>query len=50
MIVARSTLAVMGFVITLGMRALYRVMGRGASVGRLLMIAVAASYLFAIRR
>ncbi len=48
MIVAKSTLALMGFVITLGMRALYRVTSRGASVGRLLGIAVGASYLFAI--
>ena len=48
MIVAKSTLALMGLVVSLGLRALYRVAGRGASVGRLLVISVAASYLFAI--
>ena len=48
MIVAKSTLALMGVVVSLGLRALYRVAGRGASVGRLLVVSVAASYLFAI--
>jgi signal transduction histidine kinase len=48
MIVAKTGLALMGLVVSLGLRALYRVTGRGASVGRLLVISVAASYLFAI--
>jgi two-component system LytT family sensor kinase len=48
MVVAKTALAAMGFVLTLGMRALYRTTGRGASIGRLLVLGVAASYLFAI--
>lgn len=46
--VAKTTLAAMGFVLTLGMRALYRATGLGAPIGRLLVLAVAAPYLFAI--